>query len=276
MRVAELAELAGVSVRTIRHYHAIGLLAVPGRVGAWRDYGLDDAERLLRIRALAEAGVPLAEIGELLAAADAGGGLPRHRIDAALAAVSERIADLEHHRDRLLALRAAAEAGAEGPEPLRAAYDRLFAAAADDPRITAALARERRLSLLLLQLGLVDPGWVADLAAGMDEAATDATIRIYRRLTDLAEPGWTDDQITAFVADSRAVLTRFGPDAAAAAVRWWADTRLARALAFAAFPHPGQRLAIRRLLDGIAADAARAEPGPKEPAQPPDDREGTP
>lgn len=63
MRVSELADVAGVSVRTIRHYHAIGLMPVPPRAGAWRDYGVDDASRLLRIRALADAGIALADPG---------------------------------------------------------------------------------------------------------------------------------------------------------------------------------------------------------------------
>lgn len=271
MRVSELAELAGVSVRTIRHYHAIGLLPVPERAGPWRDYGFADAERLLRIRALAEAGVPLADIGGLIDAADAGGALPAHRIDAALEAVSARIGELERHRERLLALRATAAAGAAGPESLAAAYDRLFAAAADDPRVTAALTRERRLAMLLLQLGLVDPGWVADLAAGLDDAATDATVRVYRRLTDLADPGWTEADVAGFVADSREAIARFDPEAVAAAARWWASTRLSRDLACAAFPHPGQRLAIRRLIDEVAADA---DPVPTR--HPPDPSEGAP
>lgn len=47
MRVSELADVAGVSVRTIRHYHAIGLMPVPPRAGAWRDYGVDALPRRL-------------------------------------------------------------------------------------------------------------------------------------------------------------------------------------------------------------------------------------
>ena len=62
MRVSELADVAGVSVRTIRHYHAIGLMPVPPRAGAWRDYGVDDASRLLRIRALADADATLGQV----------------------------------------------------------------------------------------------------------------------------------------------------------------------------------------------------------------------
>ena len=74
MRVSELAGVAGVSVRTIRHYHAIGLMPVPPRAGAWRDYGVDDAARLLRIRALADAGYEviysgLHQTAEMIAAA---------------------------------------------------------------------------------------------------------------------------------------------------------------------------------------------------------------
>jgi DNA-binding transcriptional MerR regulator len=40
LRIGELADLAGVTVRTIRHYHAKGLLAEPPRdPSGYRRYG---------------------------------------------------------------------------------------------------------------------------------------------------------------------------------------------------------------------------------------------
>lgn len=39
MRSNELAKLAGVTVRTLRHYHAIGLMAEPSRAeNGYREY----------------------------------------------------------------------------------------------------------------------------------------------------------------------------------------------------------------------------------------------
>lgn len=62
----ELAELAGTTVNTIRHYHRIGLLDVPERrYNGYKQYGVQDLVRLLRIRRLADLGVPLSQIGEV-------------------------------------------------------------------------------------------------------------------------------------------------------------------------------------------------------------------
>lgn len=60
MRSKELAELAGVSVRTLRHYHQIGILPEPDRgPNGYRHYALSHAALLLRIRRLADLGVSL-------------------------------------------------------------------------------------------------------------------------------------------------------------------------------------------------------------------------
>ncbi|WP_270479843.1 MerR family DNA-binding transcriptional regulator [Collinsella tanakaei] len=51
MKSNELAKLAGVTVRTLRHYHAIGLLDEPPRqANGYRDYRPEDLLRVLRIR----------------------------------------------------------------------------------------------------------------------------------------------------------------------------------------------------------------------------------
>lgn len=68
MRSKEVAELAGVSVRTLRHYHQIGLLPEPTRSGnGYRHYALVHVARLLRIRRLADLGIPLDRMPDLLA-----------------------------------------------------------------------------------------------------------------------------------------------------------------------------------------------------------------
>ncbi|GAT66905.1 merR family transcriptional regulator [Planomonospora sphaerica] len=51
MRIGELAALAGVSTRTVRHYHRLGLLPEPERrANGYRVYGLsaDAPEELVR------------------------------------------------------------------------------------------------------------------------------------------------------------------------------------------------------------------------------------
>lgn len=67
--IGQAAAFAGVTVKTVRHYHRLGLLAEPPRDGSgYRRYGSVDLLRLVQVRTLAEAGVPLADVGSLLTA----------------------------------------------------------------------------------------------------------------------------------------------------------------------------------------------------------------
>jgi DNA-binding transcriptional MerR regulator len=67
MRIAELAERTGVSIRNIRFYHQAGVLPRPrmqGRVG-W--YGAEHVERLAFVRRLQRRGYSLAAIADMVA-----------------------------------------------------------------------------------------------------------------------------------------------------------------------------------------------------------------
>lgn len=65
--VGELAAQAGVSVRTLHHYHEIGLLSPSDRTAAgYRRYSASDAERLHRILVYRELGFDLAGIVRIL------------------------------------------------------------------------------------------------------------------------------------------------------------------------------------------------------------------
>ncbi len=66
-RIGVLAAATGLSVRALRHYDEIGLLAASGRSDAGhRLYSAEDIERLYRIRLLRGLGVALPEIGRAL------------------------------------------------------------------------------------------------------------------------------------------------------------------------------------------------------------------
>jgi MerR family transcriptional regulator, thiopeptide resistance regulator len=69
--IGEVATLAGVSVRTLHHYHEIGLL-LPAHVGenGYRYYGRSELLRLQQILIHRELGLPLSEIENLLSAPD--------------------------------------------------------------------------------------------------------------------------------------------------------------------------------------------------------------
>lgn len=65
--VKELADISGVTPRTLRHYDKIGLL-VPGRHGSgdYRAYGTDEVDRLQEILIYRELGMELSGIKEFL------------------------------------------------------------------------------------------------------------------------------------------------------------------------------------------------------------------
>ncbi|MFF7456398.1 MerR family transcriptional regulator [Kitasatospora sp. NPDC008115] len=86
----ELAERAGISGRTLRHYHRIGLLD-PDRVGSngYRYYGPDAVARLQRILLLRDTGMPLARIAAVLDAESS----PTAEIDALLTHLDQLKAD---------------------------------------------------------------------------------------------------------------------------------------------------------------------------------------
>lgn len=65
--IGQLAAYAGVTIKAVRHYHQRGLLEEPPRDSSgYRRYTAEDAIELIKIKTLAEAGVPLARIKELI------------------------------------------------------------------------------------------------------------------------------------------------------------------------------------------------------------------
>lgn len=94
LQTRELAELAGVTPRALRHYHQIGLLDEPPRSSnGYREYGIEDLVRVLRIKQLSQVGVPLRKIREILAAHSGLTGDIIDDIDRDLAAEAARIAE---------------------------------------------------------------------------------------------------------------------------------------------------------------------------------------
>src|ERR1700754_4726872 len=71
LTIGQLASYAGVTVRAVRHYHQIGLLPEPERdASGYREYGASAVVSLIRIRTLADPGVPLAKIAGMLDAGE--------------------------------------------------------------------------------------------------------------------------------------------------------------------------------------------------------------
>ncbi|RJQ92342.1 helix-turn-helix domain-containing protein [Amycolatopsis panacis] len=62
----EIAELAGTSLRTVRHYHDVGLLPEPARrPNGYKQYGVAHLVRVLRVKRLSELGFSLTQIAEM-------------------------------------------------------------------------------------------------------------------------------------------------------------------------------------------------------------------
>lgn len=99
LTIGQLATHAGVSTKAIRVYHAKGLLSEPGRdASGYRRYGAQAIIDLTRIVTLAQAGVPLARIRDVL---DADAEKAAEHIDRIDAELRTRIRELQQRRTRL-------------------------------------------------------------------------------------------------------------------------------------------------------------------------------
>jgi DNA-binding transcriptional MerR regulator len=102
--IGRLAAYAGVTIKAVRHYHQRGLLDEPPRDSSgYRRYSAQHAIDLVKIKTLAEAGVPLARIKRLLAANPEQFAAAITEIDRNL---QERAKELRRTRERLARLTA--------------------------------------------------------------------------------------------------------------------------------------------------------------------------
>ncbi|MFI6865709.1 MerR family transcriptional regulator [Nocardia sp. NPDC050406] len=150
LTIGQLAAAAGVTVRAVRHYHHVGLLPEPERdASGYRRYGAQAAVDLIRIKTLADAGVPLARIDALLHAPPAEFAAAITDIDAEL---RRKIDQLEENRTRIAEL-----ASGEGlflPPEVVAVLDRMRGLGVSEQRV-----RLERDAWILLRP--VDPRGVA-------------------------------------------------------------------------------------------------------------------
>ncbi len=105
-KVGELAERTGLTIRTLHHYDAIGLLSPSGRTeslhgSGHRLYTAADVARLHQILSLKQLGFTLEQIGEYLSRADYD---PRQVIRLHLEKIRKQTVELERLGNRLQAL----------------------------------------------------------------------------------------------------------------------------------------------------------------------------
>jgi DNA-binding transcriptional MerR regulator len=193
LTISELAELAGVTPRAIRHYHRIGVLPEPPRRGnGYRTYGPADLIRLTRIRRMQDVGLSLAEIGRLEADAAEGG------TRAALLALD---AELARRQEELTRRRAAVAAVLAGPGDLAlpAELGVLLDRAAALGLPAEAVAVERDALALLVALY---PDRVPKLVELYGQAlGDDRLVRLGLRFTALADAPADDPAVAALAAE---------------------------------------------------------------------------
>lgn len=183
MNVKDLADLAGTTVRTVRYYHQLGLLAVPERGTTWRAYGFTHLTRLMRIRWLVESGVPLGEVPHLLRAPEGADErtLVVEDLDAVLASIEDRISALEIQRRQVQVL--VDRVRTHGrlsplPEPIVGLYEALL----ERPLPTAmtdAIRRERELLELACYRAAV-PVDVVTLVEAVDADDVDELLALWQ------------------------------------------------------------------------------------------------
>ena len=215
LTISQLAAYVGVSVRTVRHYHQLGLMPEPERdQSGYRRYRASDVIMLKRVSTLAKSGVPLARIPSLLEAEPADFAAAIAEIDAELDA---QIAELQQRREDL----------AELPSAERLCIN---------DEVAAILDIERELGVSERTVAVERDSWILLSAAYPDSLAASLILRKaclddddYRRmmLTMDAAIDWgrDDPRLPELAELSMSVLERLYPaDVASREAEKWTGT----------------------------------------------------
>jgi len=190
LTIGRLASYAGVTIRAVRHYHQIGLLLEPERdASGYRTYDAVAVIRLIRIRTLAEAGVPLARVRELLDADPETFAAATTEIDRQLRA---QIRALQEHRRRIAQLGSSDSLAL--PEEVVDYLDRLRATGAPGAIVEA----ERDAWILMAARW---PEAIPAIIAGkVAQLADPKIVRLYQLIGRIAE-SWEDEELLRETAD---------------------------------------------------------------------------
>jgi DNA-binding transcriptional MerR regulator len=193
VRIAELADLTETTVRTIRYYHQIGLLAIPERRNGHRDYDLSHLARLVRIRWLTQAGIPLATIAAMLDPPDPVVDATQPALadlQAVVTALDEEMQRLADRRGRLLNLIGAAERGgilSPMPQAMARFYDQMHERAGDS-QTRRVIRRERDFMELAFYRGDMPPQSAA-VYEGFTEAAFAESSALFGQIAERVQQG---------------------------------------------------------------------------------------
>lgn len=250
MRIKELADTAGTTVRTVRYYHQEGLLPVPP--GTPRNYSFAHLVRLTRIRHLTSSGLSLEQIQALLHKEPND---VTHELEATKQAIDAHIEELLRQRARLEELQAQ-DSPTEIPLPQKVSnfYDMLIKHDTTGD-LHKTIRREKHVVEVLCHLGILRDYvdlWPIDPTTEY----LDLALRMYRsfenikRLTPEEAAEEIDDLISEHlhIAPMRA-------EAIAEITQKFAQTPGAIRLLTMAYPHPNQRLYIAAFLTRFTKDS---------------------
>ncbi|WP_223623115.1 MerR family transcriptional regulator [Microbacterium sp. EST19A] len=157
----ELADLAGTTVNTVRHYHRAGLLEQPERMSnGYKQYRARHLVRLLQIRRLRDLGVPLAQIE---AVGVTNGADAAQAAQALLAIDADLAASIERLQRARAEIRAILEGGTATDVP--AGFEGVAATMSDADR-----------SLMLIYEQLYDESAMTDLKQMVQAEPDDASV----------------------------------------------------------------------------------------------------
>ncbi len=196
LTISQLAAYAGVTVRAVRHYHQIGLLPEPERDrSGYRRYGAHAVVSLVKIATLADAGVPLSEIADLVEADEATFAAAVERIDGRL---RREMAQLRRSRASIARL-AAGDALLLPPEVV-AYLDRLR-----ELGIAGRVIEGERDGWILLAARWPDRvrEWMPSKIASLEDPRI---VRLYQLLSQLFDNTQLDEPLMAEAADLMAEL----------------------------------------------------------------------
>ena len=197
LTISQLAAYAGVTVRAVRHYHQVGLLPEPERdASGYRRYGAMAVVSLIKIRTLAQAGVPLSRIALLLEAEPPAFADAVKQIDDQL---GEEIERLEASRKQIAQL--AAGNSLVLPPEVTAYLDRLR-----EMGLSERMVQGERDAWILIAARWPDKviEWMPSKHAELDDPQI---VRLYRVLSEVLDNDrGVDDPLLVEIADSMARL----------------------------------------------------------------------
>ncbi|MGN6607007.1 MAG: MerR family transcriptional regulator [Jatrophihabitans sp.] len=204
LSVKEAADVAGVTPRTIRHYHAVGVLPEPPRdPSGYRRYGGKEVVELVRVVRLRALGMPLPEIAERVSAGETDDISLSDALTRLADEVDGEIARLTATRDRLREL-ARSETFDQPVKALtRALQDRGVLGPADD------LAASEKWAAAVLDALHPDgmSGVLAHAGRLLGEADLGATLGTLRRRLGSLTARTTDDELADLAGEVAALLS---------------------------------------------------------------------